>query len=72
MKPDNEPELMLLSIFAKKIGTNADTMYRWKTRGVKHDILPYRVYLKLTRMPNGWGITRADYDNFIAALNEKP
>lgn len=67
-----EPELMLLANFAPKIDSTADTMYRWMTRGIKHPIFTHRVYLKLTRMPAGWGITRADYDAFIAELNRKP
>lgn len=67
-------ELMLLANFAKMIGATKDTMYRWMTRGVKHPIFPDRdrIYLKLTRMPGGWGLTRADYDKFISELNPKP
>lgn len=72
MTPQNLSEAFRLSVFAKSIGENADTMYRWMRKGVAHRITHERIYLKLTRMPAGWAITRQQYDDFLAKLNEQP
>ena len=70
--PNTDPsQLISLREFAESINAAPDTVSRWGKRGVLGPDGVRRVMLKLTRIPNGWGTTIVDYNDFIAALNRK-
>lgn len=66
-------ELLTLAELASKVNRTPDCIYKWKLQGRLNRFTGKRVFCEMTRTPSGaWAVTPAQYDAFIAALNEKP
>jgi hypothetical protein len=62
-----------LAVVAKQFGVGTLAVYKWKTLGRLNPHTRERIYAEFTWLPGGkWGMTRAQFDDFMRRLNEKP
>lgn len=63
-----------IAVFASHLNPprSVDCLRKWQKNGVLNRVKRQRVKCEMTRLTNwGWGVSQAQYEVFVAALNEK-